>query len=920
MPNNNYNTLHKDIELTEKDYGLWDINFTNGDLKSATDKNSLRTGLIIACLTSWNYLNKKGNPIYETFGNRAYEELKKKKSNMVKYKIQQYFIEVLNRIRRVQNVETLEVYEIQNQPNDYFVKFTVIALNDELVNGSFNISTSLKQQDSQISCTALMPFATNHNPLKVELQLCNEYGTGISGETIYIYTKEHDESDYKFYKIAGPTDEDGYLRGEYKPQKREDNDYGETSIKFVFRGNTTHNGCESLPLTFSTDYNEYNLSFITEDFTTNNETESILFKLEEKSLKEQKYTPVQKETIYIKGDDGSLYETVTNTEGVGKCEIHLKQTTRYTVSYGTLKDELTVTIEQGNITVKTLEEPPLEHYIQSKYSFKLQLLNENNKPIKNLPFTIEKDNETVYTGHTTNNGLISYSEISSSEGTSTWVITTLETSFYTQKEITFSSETLKHSPLLGLNVEKSVNERNLYLTFDYEYSEEGGYILFSDIPNEQIRLICEEDYVKIEFHKINQYFEWNLREEDLQWDEYNEMVLSIEEHITSDSVDYLIIVGMGNIWDKSFSISIPKTSDYAHFDNLIYDKSSNITNITNNHNLTCFNDEPLILESKVCNLPLLSNEQVHFYANDTEISTMNIINGKADLIYSFDGMPSGTYYLQAKIHSTEISNSAESYMTKVTVIEHDYDLDYEVINNSTIKFTFTDWEQPVKNKKVRLYSEETGYEKALYTDNEGSCTFTNVIYGGLYHYTCETFSGTIQNGEWESLMGSLRTCAKVRNANTSYDFTQDSSVWRIINRSTSEEGYVNVFNIISLDSSKELEIEMASDIPYYGIFFGEHNVSTLTGIDVIEVEENEIYINVQMKDGSNYIPVPSNEMMINEYSPIKLRFKIYSDNYMRGYYNGSLLGEWELKGDDIQFMVGAGGTLYISNFKILITE
>ena len=923
MQNNNYNTLHKDIELAEKDYGLWDINFQNGDLKSATDKNSLRTGLIIACLTSWNYLNKKGNPIYETFGNRAYEELKKKKSNMVKYKIQQYFIEVLNRMRRVQNVESLEVYEFENYPNDYFVKFKVIALNDELVNGSFNITTDLKQQDSQIICKSLMPFATNHQPLKVELHLCNEYGTGISGEILYIYTKEHDEQEYKFHKITDPTDEDGYLRIEYKPKKRQDNNYGETSIKFVFRGNTTHNGCESLPVTFNTDYKEYKLGFITEDFTTNNEKESLLFKLEEKSLTDQSYSPVQNETIYIKGDDESFYEAVTNSEGVGKCEIILKKDTEYTVSYGEgLKDTVNVTIRKGDVTIKIIEEPLPLQYINSKISFKLQLMNESNRIIKGLPFNIKIGNETVYNGQTNEQGIISYSTTNQELGTFNWTVNTSATPFYNQGTVSFTTEMMKYSPLLGLNVQKSVNNRTLDLSFDYEYSDDGGYLLFSDIPNEQLRLVFEENKIKVDFHKINQYFEWDLETDGLTWSEQNEIRFLVEENTLADTISYNILVVLNEI-EKNFNTTITKTSNSTSFDNLIYEKTSNITNIVNNHTVRCSLNEPLLLESKVCNFPLLSNEKVYFYINnpvlfedvgvlgdvntdytdlngtintnvsstgtniscstyadcfrranvlltgdfsaeytltqatsetgglallstsnqklyfyefssnkvylsnfssdlqtnnsynntnalnktikltrengvikvyiddvealsyDTndnqdvyiawkthnanrrnftfkdfkitksstelsnptkEIGSANIIGGKANLTYSLNELRSGTYYLKAKINQNEISNEAESYTTKIIATENYYGLEYEQINNNTIKFTLTEMEEPVKDKKVRLYSYETGYEKAMYTGNDGTCTFTDVPYGGKYLYQCGKNTGEIQNG------------------------------------------------------------------------------------------------------------------------------------------------------------------------------
>ena len=79
-----YKTLHHDIGLVQRSNGLWDLwfgqdnisenyknsaylNIVEGDLVNATEIHSLQVGIIIACLTSWNYLNRTGNPVYSTF-------------------------------------------------------------------------------------------------------------------------------------------------------------------------------------------------------------------------------------------------------------------------------------------------------------------------------------------------------------------------------------------------------------------------------------------------------------------------------------------------------------------------------------------------------------------------------------------------------------------------------------------------------------------------------------------------------------------------------------------------------------------------------------------------------------------------------------------------------------------------------------
>lgn len=157
------NTLHHDINLIERDCGRWDYEFQYGDIVLATGKQSLRNGLIIACLTSWNYLNRKGNTLYETFGNKAYSELNKKKCTIRQYMIQQYFTEVLNNIRRVNRIISLEVKDSKTDPNEYDVYFTVEAINDEIVTGNFPLTTD---ETLSTSTLTILPNNTSASSIK----------------------------------------------------------------------------------------------------------------------------------------------------------------------------------------------------------------------------------------------------------------------------------------------------------------------------------------------------------------------------------------------------------------------------------------------------------------------------------------------------------------------------------------------------------------------------------------------------------------------------------------------------------------------------------------------------------------------------------------------------------------------------------
>ena len=250
--NPNYRTLHKDIGLIQRSNNGWDLWFDNGDTVKAEDFHSLQVGIIIACLTSWNYMNRYGNPTYEIFGNRAYELLKANKSSMVAYKIQQYFIECLKRMRRVYEVVYVEVSEVPTHPYTYFVEFQVISISNQLVDGSFTISSDLVKSTSYIDFKVYMPFASSENPLLVDLWLKNEYGGGISDEIVYMYING------EFYGVVGKTDETGYLRVSYTPTAMNLN----STIQFRFNGNVDYNpvvsqvyGFKSLNIHFDVDEN-----------------------------------------------------------------------------------------------------------------------------------------------------------------------------------------------------------------------------------------------------------------------------------------------------------------------------------------------------------------------------------------------------------------------------------------------------------------------------------------------------------------------------------------------------------------------------------------------------------------------------------------------------------------------------------------
>ncbi len=242
----------------ERENGYWDFEFQYGDYVESEGKQSLRNALIIACLTSWNYMNRQGNPTYSEFGNKAYRELKKKKSAMVEYTIKQYFLEVLNRMRRVHRVVDLQVVNHPTDPNAYNVLFTVEATNDEIVKGSFpvNLEMNLSPTFMEVHQDGVSSSPTKPSAFSVHIH--TEYEEHLANELVYAYIVLEDGSEefLKAYRIDGeiliyPFNEFGYKK-----------------IKFRFRGNDSFGSCESetfdvlsIPFFFSLDEND-NLKII----------------------------------------------------------------------------------------------------------------------------------------------------------------------------------------------------------------------------------------------------------------------------------------------------------------------------------------------------------------------------------------------------------------------------------------------------------------------------------------------------------------------------------------------------------------------------------------------------------------------------------------------------------------------------------
>ena len=130
-----YKTLNEDVKLdiTSEKSRHYDIVMETGDYVNVSGKDSLQNAIVIAIMTRFNELDI---PLYKNFGCRAHELIKAKQTDMVKYKIKLYTINVLESMRRIKEVNSVELIESDGK---YQINYQVTSINDETLNGSVNL-------------------------------------------------------------------------------------------------------------------------------------------------------------------------------------------------------------------------------------------------------------------------------------------------------------------------------------------------------------------------------------------------------------------------------------------------------------------------------------------------------------------------------------------------------------------------------------------------------------------------------------------------------------------------------------------------------------------------------------------------------------------------------------------------------------
>lgn len=130
-----YKTLNEDVKLIPNRYGKYDLAMENEDYVNVTGNESLYNAIIIAIMTRFNEL--ADIPLYEDFGCRVHEVIKALKSDTTLYDVELYITEVLENMRRIQEINELSVTD--SDTNTYHVYFNVTSINDEIVTGEVDI-------------------------------------------------------------------------------------------------------------------------------------------------------------------------------------------------------------------------------------------------------------------------------------------------------------------------------------------------------------------------------------------------------------------------------------------------------------------------------------------------------------------------------------------------------------------------------------------------------------------------------------------------------------------------------------------------------------------------------------------------------------------------------------------------------------
>lgn len=129
-------TQHKDFRLERTGTMRWDRVVESGDFILDEGMYSLRNAIILKILTVWGELYD--NPTYNRWGDTAYRYLKQNKTPMTIFRIREAIRIALDEIRRIKEINVLNVTKNTSNLNKVDVYFKVTAHNDKTVEGGLS--------------------------------------------------------------------------------------------------------------------------------------------------------------------------------------------------------------------------------------------------------------------------------------------------------------------------------------------------------------------------------------------------------------------------------------------------------------------------------------------------------------------------------------------------------------------------------------------------------------------------------------------------------------------------------------------------------------------------------------------------------------------------------------------------------------
>lgn len=243
----NFTSLGYDIKIQSSpeghihDYNHWDLVMENDNYTNTSGEDTLFNACAIAILTGYNEIGDKyENSTYSKFGNPAYELLKTNKSELVKFKIEEYIKKVLKNIRRVGELVKVVVSEDDFNPYAYNVFFHVIGLNDEHASGEINLG---KAKDEKYGTTCRIRDLTNNNikiiksieGAAIQALLKDSRNRGVSKELLTLNSIADLDEDTKL------TNNTGSVTYHYTPKPNISEDY----IYVSYNGSSSFKPCKS---------------------------------------------------------------------------------------------------------------------------------------------------------------------------------------------------------------------------------------------------------------------------------------------------------------------------------------------------------------------------------------------------------------------------------------------------------------------------------------------------------------------------------------------------------------------------------------------------------------------------------------------------------------------------------------------------